>query len=90
MKAGTRAIRTNVASTSTASVRPRPSIRMNDTCAGISAANEIDITNAAVVTTRPMPAMPCATLSSLAARATAAPGSISRVDFGGNPVLVNP
>jgi hypothetical protein len=78
MNAGTRTIRTRVASTSTASVNPTPSIRMNDTWAGINAAKEIDITSAAVVTTRPMPAMPCAVLSSLAARATAAPGSTSR------------
>ncbi len=52
MKAGTSTIRTRVASTSTASVRPTPNIRMNDTCAAISAANEIDITSAAAVITR--------------------------------------
>ena len=31
MNAGTKTIRTNVASASTASVRPTPNIRMNDT-----------------------------------------------------------
>ena len=60
-------MRTSVASTSTASVRPTPNIRMNDTCAAISAANEIDITSAAAVTTRPVRARPSATLPSLSA-----------------------
>lgn len=60
-------IRTSVASASTASVRPTPKIRMTDTCAAINAANEIDITSAAVVTTRPVRARPRATLSSLSA-----------------------
>ena len=67
MNAGTSSIRTSVASTSTASVRPTPNIRMNDTCAAINAANEIDITSAAAVTTRPVRARPSATLSSLSA-----------------------
>ena len=40
---------------------------MNDTCAAISAANEIDISSAAAVTTRPVRAKPSATLSSLSA-----------------------
>ena len=53
MNAGTSTIRTSVASVRIASVRPSPNIRMNDTCAAISAANEIDITSAAAVTTRP-------------------------------------
>ena len=52
-----------MASTITASVRPTPNIRMNDTCEAISAAKEIDITSAAAVTTRPVRAMPSATLS---------------------------
>ena len=77
MKTGTSTIRTSVASASTARVRPRPSIRMNDTWAGINAANEIDITNAAVVTTRPMPAMPKAMLSSVAVRSSAALRDVS-------------
>ena len=68
MNAGTSTIRTSVASTSTASVSPSPNIRMNDTCAAISAANEIDITSAAAVITRPVRASPSATLSSLSAR----------------------
>ena len=68
MNAGTNTIRTNVASASTARVRPTPNIRMKDTCAAISAANEIDITNAAAVTTRPVRASPSATLSSLSPR----------------------
>ena len=67
MNAGSSTIRTSVASTSTASVSPRPNIRMKDTCAAISAANEIDITSAAAVTTRPVRATPSATLSSLSA-----------------------
>lgn len=78
MKAGTRAIRTNVASTIAASVKPTPDIGLKDTWAGIKAANEIDISTAAVVTTRPMPAMPGAVLSSLVARTVAAPGSSRR------------
>ena len=68
MNAGTSTMRTSVASTRTARVRPRPNIRMNDTCAAISAANEIDMTNAAAVITRPVWARPSATLSSLSAR----------------------
>nr|CRL82552.1 hypothetical protein CPGR_05774 [Mycolicibacter nonchromogenicus] len=71
MKAGTRTIRTRVASASTASVSPSPSIRMKEMCAGISAAKEIDITRAAAVTTRPMPARPRVVLVSMAARASA-------------------
>ncbi len=65
MNAGTRTIRTKVASTRTASVRPSPNIRMNDTLDAISAAKEIDMINAAAVTTRPVRAIPRATLSSL-------------------------
>ena len=38
-----------------------------------------DITTAAVVTTRPMPAMPSAVLSSVAARASAVVGGVSRM-----------
>ena len=68
MNAGTSTIRTRVASTSTASVSPTPNIRMNDTCAAISAANEIDITSAAAVTTRPVRARPSATLRRCRAR----------------------
>ena len=68
MNAGTMTIRTSVASTSTASARPSPNIRMNDTCAAIRAANEMDITSAAAVITRPVRATPSATLSSLSAR----------------------
>ena len=67
MNAGTKTIRTNVASASTASVRPTPNIRMNDTWAAMSAANEIDMISAAAVTTRPVRATPKATLSSLSA-----------------------
>ena len=63
MNAGTSTIRTSVASTSTASVKPSPNIRMNDTSAAISAANEIDITSAAAVMTRPVRARPSATLT---------------------------
>ena len=58
MNAGSRTIRTSVVSARIASVRPSPNIRMNDTCAAISAANEMDITSAAAVTTRPVRAMP--------------------------------
>ena len=61
-------MRTKVASISTANVRPRPNIRTMDTWPAISAANEIDITKAAAVTTRPTRARPSATLSSLSAR----------------------
>jgi hypothetical protein len=68
INAGSSTIRTSVASAATASVRPTPNIRMNDTCAAINAANEIDITRAAAVTTRPVRATPSATLSSLSAR----------------------
>ena len=65
MKAGTSTVRTRVASTRTAMVSPRPNIRMNDTSAAISAPNDIDITRAAAVITRPVWASPSATLSSL-------------------------
>ena len=41
---------------------------MNATSAAMSAANEIDISSAAAVTTRPVLARPSATLSSLSAR----------------------
>ncbi len=58
MNAGTSSIRTRVASTSTANVSPRPNIRMFDTCAAINAANDIDISNAAAVITRPVWATP--------------------------------
>jgi hypothetical protein len=68
MNAGSSAIRTRVASASTASVRPSPKIRMNDTWAAISAAKAIAMINAAAVTTRPVRASPSATLSSLSAR----------------------
>ena len=68
MKAGSSTIRTSVASTSTASVRPSPSIRMNCTWAPNRAANDIDITRAAAVITRPVRANPSATLLSLSAR----------------------
>ena len=54
MNAGTSTVRTRVASTRMARVRPRPNIRMNDTWAAVSAANEIDITRAAAVMTRPV------------------------------------
>ena len=64
-------MRTKVASTRIARVKPRPNIRMNDTWAAISAANEMDITTAAAVTTRPLRAIPNATLSSLSARVRA-------------------
>ncbi len=64
MNAGSSTMRTSVASTMTASVSPTPNIRMNDTLEAINAANEIDITRAAAVTTRPVRAMPRATLSS--------------------------
>jgi hypothetical protein len=67
MKAGSISVRTSVASASTARVNPTPNILMNDTCAVINAANEIDMTKAAAVTTRPVRASPKATLSSLSA-----------------------
>ncbi len=54
MKAGTSTVRTRVASTRTAMVSPRPNIRMNDTSAAISAPNDIDMTSAAAVITRPV------------------------------------
>ena len=72
MKAGTRISRTKVASTRIASVRPTPNIRMNDTCAAIRAAKEIDMTSAAAVMTRPVRATPSATLSSMSARGASA------------------
>ena len=68
MNAGTSTIRTSVASTRTASVRPRPNNRMTDTWAAINAAKEIDMMSAAAVMIRPVWAMPRATLSSLSAR----------------------
>src|SRR6201997_2377837 len=73
MNAGTRTIRTSVASASTAKVRPSPNIRMNDTCATMRAANEIDITSAAAVITRPVRAIPKTTLSLLSARVRTRP-----------------
>ena len=79
MKAGTRMSRTRVASTRIASVRPTPNIRMNDTCAAISAAKEIDITNAAAVMTRPVRASPRATLSSMSARVRWLANQYSRI-----------
>ena len=54
MNAGTRIMRTSVASPTMANVKPRPNIRMNDTWAAIIAANEIDMINAAAVITRPV------------------------------------
>ena len=68
MNAGSSPIRTSVASASTASVRPSPKIRMNDTWAAISAAKAIAMISAAAVTTRPVRARPSATASSLSAR----------------------
>ena len=68
MNAGSSAIRTSVASTSTASVRPRPKIRMKDTWAAMSAAKAMAMISAAAVTTRPVRARPSATLSSLSVR----------------------
>jgi hypothetical protein len=41
MYAGTSIIRTSIASTSTATVSPNPNNRITDTCAAVSAANEI-------------------------------------------------
>lgn len=67
MKAGTSSIRTRVASASTASARPSPNIRMNETSAAISAAKEIDMISAAAVMTRAVCVNPSATLSSLSA-----------------------
>ena len=58
INAGTSTIRTRVASTSTATVRPSPNIRMTCTWAAISAANEIDMIRAAAVITRPVRATP--------------------------------
>jgi hypothetical protein len=58
MNAGIDTIRINVASASTASVGPSPNIRKNDTSAAIDAANEMDITTAAAVTTPPGRATP--------------------------------
>ena len=73
MNAGISAIRIKVASASTANVRPSPNIRMKETSAAMSAANEIDMTTAAAVTTRPVRAIPRATLSSLRSRAEPPP-----------------
>jgi Zn-dependent alcohol dehydrogenase len=67
INAGTSTVLIMVASTRMASVRPTPNIRMNDTWAAANAANEIDMTSAAAVMTRPVRARPSATLSSLAA-----------------------
>jgi len=67
MNAGTSSIRTRVASASTASVSPTPNIRKNDTSVALSAAKEIDMISAAAEITRPVPASPSATLSSLSA-----------------------
>ena len=65
MKAGTNTIRTRVASARTASVSPRPNIRITEVLAAINAANEIDMISAAAVITRPVWAIPSATASSL-------------------------
>ncbi len=46
MDASSSTMPTSVASTITANARLTSNIRMNDTCAGIIAANEIDITGA--------------------------------------------
>jgi hypothetical protein len=78
MNAGT-SMRTSVASTSTAGVSPRPNIRMNDTCAAVNAANEIDMISAAAVMTRPVCASPGATLSSLSTRVWLDAGQYSRI-----------
>ena len=47
-------MRTSVASTRIASVRPMPNIFMTVTCAAINAANEIDMMSAAAVMIRPV------------------------------------
>jgi hypothetical protein len=54
MNAGTSTIRTRVASTRIASVRPSPNIRMTVTWAAINAAKEIDMMSAAAVMIRPV------------------------------------
>ena len=64
---------------STARVRPTPNIRMIDTFAAVKATNEIDITSAAAVTTRPVRARPSATLSSLSAGVLREPNQYSRI-----------
>ena len=79
MNAGTSTVRTRVASTTTASVRPNPNIRIKDTCAAIRPANEIDMTMAAAVTTRPVWARPSATLSSLSAPVRSLASQNSRI-----------
>ena len=79
MEAGSSTIRTSVASTRTASVRPSPSIRMNCTWAPNRAANDIDITSAAAVITRPVRANPSATLLSLSARVRPDSSQYSRI-----------
>lgn len=60
-------MRTNVASISTANVKPTPNIRMMETSAAASAVNDTAISSAAAVTTRPVKVRPNATLSSLSA-----------------------
>ena len=79
MNAGTSSIRTRVASISTATVSPRPNIRIMHTRAAINAANDIDISSAAAVITRPVCATPSATLSSLAAGVRSDASQYSRI-----------
>ena len=79
MNAGSSAIRTRVASASTARVKPTPKIRMNETWAAMSAANAIDMINAAAVTTRPVRAKPRATASSLPALVRGDSSQYSRI-----------
>ena len=55
VKAGINDIRTSVASTSTASGTSTPKIRITDTSAATSEANVTAISDAAAVTTRPVP-----------------------------------
>lgn len=64
--AGTSTVRIRVASISTAKVSPSPNILMNGTSEAASAANEIDMSNAAAVITLPVRATLSATPSSLA------------------------
>lgn len=66
MNAATSAMRTSVASTTTATDSPNPNSRIKDTRAAISAAKEIVMISAAAVMTRPVWATPSATLRSLA------------------------
>ena len=79
MKAGTNTMRTTVASTITASVRPTPNIRMNETSAEVRAANEIDINRAAAVMIRPVRATPKAMLSSLSTSVRGESSQYSRI-----------